>query len=604
MLYPRSLEDRQIRVIALHPGPDTDPIIVELLETDLDEAPSFEALSYVWGDVSHRSEITCMDSPFLITQNLRDALQTLRSSSAKRLLWIDAICINQADLDERSQQVKLMRDIFLNAKRVLVWLDLENDENVPAAIALIDNIFALCHQHAQSVGGEVVELAHEKGAFVEISASQLESTTATSEAWDALRLFFGRPWFTRVWCVQEIVVARGSTMMVGQQYTLSWQKVGVAASWLHANSIEADFDVPAEMAEIPFSNAFFMFDVIPEEEDSLTHTLVHFRDFQATDPRDKVFALLGLLNYGVGVDAPLITVNYRRPTWKVFADVVSDSITKTGNLTVLSSIHHDSPFDESTPFPSWVPRWDTSPDSMALLSEYNTTWNACSDEHPLQTFDIDTTAQLLYLKGVEFDTIEWTTDLMSIDSFKDTKSPVSHPVIEAWNKSGLGFEVFRDGPLIDAISMAATLTGGMTSDFSTIYELDMDLRIEFYSDFLAFMWQLFDAFNRHTDGPKLDIGLEREGFGDPHRFRIAASRACDQRKLFTTPKGHFGLCPGCAEAGDVVVVLYGGAMPYVLRPSVDNYWFMGEAYIDMIMVGEAFDTFRSQCSTERVVSIT
>ncbi|KAN0116731.1 Heterokaryon incompatibility [Hyaloscypha variabilis] len=92
-----------------------------ILHTSLDQRPHYEALSYVWGTEKAPDPILLDGQPFYITENLKDALIMVRQGSQKeRVLWIDAICINQNDLSERSAQVRQMRQIYSSAERVLV----------------------------------------------------------------------------------------------------------------------------------------------------------------------------------------------------------------------------------------------------------------------------------------------------------------------------------------------------------------------------------------------------------------------------------------------------------------------------------------------------
>lgn len=83
---------------------------------------SYEALSYIWGAVAGESEIICNSFPLLVTANCLTALRHLRKRHKQRILWVDAICINQSSTTERSAQVAMMGEIYRIASRVLLWL--------------------------------------------------------------------------------------------------------------------------------------------------------------------------------------------------------------------------------------------------------------------------------------------------------------------------------------------------------------------------------------------------------------------------------------------------------------------------------------------------
>ena len=115
---------RSIRVLDLQPslaGPE-GPIRGSLRVVSLDKNPSYEALSYVWGKTGISHHIICDGTELPLTKNCYDALLRLRRRNRSTTIWVDSICINQSDFEERGKQVKLMRDIYWNAKKVYIWL--------------------------------------------------------------------------------------------------------------------------------------------------------------------------------------------------------------------------------------------------------------------------------------------------------------------------------------------------------------------------------------------------------------------------------------------------------------------------------------------------
>jgi hypothetical protein len=113
-----------IRLIELHPGVRGSPLSCSMTEVQIADHPKYEALSYAWGEpgVFHTIEEVTRSSHLRITANLHDALQAIRHEHASRVLWIDAICINQFDLPEKGHQVASMGKIYGDAWRVIVWL--------------------------------------------------------------------------------------------------------------------------------------------------------------------------------------------------------------------------------------------------------------------------------------------------------------------------------------------------------------------------------------------------------------------------------------------------------------------------------------------------
>lgn len=120
---PLQFQD-SIRLLELHPGPKGSPLRCNITEVRRSERPRYEALSYAWGEAvfPHTIEDVSSGTRLSITLNLFTALHGIRYEQTSRLLWIDALCIDQSELKEKNHQVASMGDIFQNAWRVIVWL--------------------------------------------------------------------------------------------------------------------------------------------------------------------------------------------------------------------------------------------------------------------------------------------------------------------------------------------------------------------------------------------------------------------------------------------------------------------------------------------------
>jgi Heterokaryon incompatibility protein (HET) len=122
LYQPLNIAERQIRLVTLQPGKFHHEIVCNIYMVSLDRNPSYEALSYVWGDPRITQSIQVDGMPFDITLNLVAALRRLRYSNNYRRLWVDAICINQGDLDERSSQVAIMSGIYKQTEGAILWV--------------------------------------------------------------------------------------------------------------------------------------------------------------------------------------------------------------------------------------------------------------------------------------------------------------------------------------------------------------------------------------------------------------------------------------------------------------------------------------------------
>ena len=176
--YLPLLTTSSFRVLELLSGKPDDDIRIRLHQADWKTPPSYEAISYAWGDTNIKVGITCEDSTLEITPNLRDGLRQMRLQDRSRYLWADAICINQDDVSERGHQVSNMLKIYQNASLVLVWLGVDEDRHAEEAFKIIQNISeAACIR----IGMPLLELRNvdNLGAFI---TQELEDVVTAREA--------------------------------------------------------------------------------------------------------------------------------------------------------------------------------------------------------------------------------------------------------------------------------------------------------------------------------------------------------------------------------------------------------------------------------------
>ena len=221
------------RLARLLPGTGSDNICVDLtLEVSGDaNTEPYEAVSYVWGSTSEPIEVTvnvidAADDPaagkrvtgrFLITQNLYSALHHLRHPNRGRALWVDALCINQADDDEKSEQVSRMAEVYRRAQRVVVWMGPEGHQ------------CSLTLKTLETMGSH---MEVEWGTYVaRPKAGHSVHSLVSLESWAAVVNFLYRDWFERMWVQQEISVAHTAIIMCGHTVA-RWNEVKMAIFYL------------------------------------------------------------------------------------------------------------------------------------------------------------------------------------------------------------------------------------------------------------------------------------------------------------------------------------------------------------------------------------
>ena len=205
--YSKPLDPRrkEIRHLILQPVSAGTEIRCSTETVSLLEQPEYEALSYVWGDMSVQREIIFDGMPFPVTENLAIALHHLRLPDKPRRVWVDALCINQSNAKERNEQVTLMGEIYTMAKPVLIWL------------------------------GEASEGSDEAFASMSTITKETEVEEEISQKMFAFYMrLVEREWFTRLWTVQELALA-SQDPLVGCGFTWTtwstllgaWQKVAM-----------------------------------------------------------------------------------------------------------------------------------------------------------------------------------------------------------------------------------------------------------------------------------------------------------------------------------------------------------------------------------------
>lgn len=191
-----------IRLIVLIPSKNESAGIECLLSPrPLSSKPQYEALSYTWGDPAETRAITVNRKPFRVTKNLHIALHHLRDRVTPRVVWIDAICINQNDVPEKTHQVQLMRDIYKHASRAIVWLGQESETSAKA----INFIHRLPYWISGLDPSRRIDFTWpNKIRYIEGRLKNIVQLPKYQEGWMALSELLSRPWWQRVWVSQEI----------------------------------------------------------------------------------------------------------------------------------------------------------------------------------------------------------------------------------------------------------------------------------------------------------------------------------------------------------------------------------------------------------------
>ncbi|KAK4195558.1 heterokaryon incompatibility protein-domain-containing protein, partial [Triangularia verruculosa] len=429
--------ETSIRVLRLE-GTREGKFCTSLEFIDLADDPFFYALSYTWGNphangvdfTAHfnlvsgeyssdsKVEILCQGKSIYIQTNLVDFLHELEASLTRAdsfikihqnqefRIWIDAVCINQDDLEERASQVKMMGDVYRKAAHTVVWLG-RGDEYAKDAVTTISKIAAYPRDvFAQS---KITPFRRQDPAIYE--ASNLLYTSWME--WCSLAAFFKRQWFSRLWIVQEVILSRELSLLCGS-HNISWDKLVAAARTVEARCKVLGFSpstlfmqaheiaVALEHNTIQLARWREFYYATSASE---PHAKIDFENliydtwvFSATDPRDKVYGMFGLMKTAL---KSKMTVDYTSPVEVVYAMTTKHMIEHYSSLRILSCVQ-DASIRRIKPSPSWIPDFSLPYFNMMCSNGF---FHTAGRQHTIPQILPSSSWDRLKLKGHLFDTI-------------------------------------------------------------------------------------------------------------------------------------------------------------------------------------------------------
>lgn len=272
------------RVLKLENGHGCETLRGILLDWEFGNGSHYEALSYVWGDPSLKGKISVNGISMTIKRNLESALYRLRLRNRPRLIWVDSICINQADLEERSAQVGRMNLIYENAENVNVWLG-------PATSTSRIGIEVLNH------------FAHGS-----ISSQSPWESRAPSLVKLGLCDILSRSWFSRTWVVQETAVAHQVTIQCGPDaffWSASHRNIMrfirmiklavVSPQWQQMNLDSIDMNPMLEVLDFQIQQQFSKHFQSGHPAPDILDFAYDTRHKMCSDPRDRIFGIAALI---------------------------------------------------------------------------------------------------------------------------------------------------------------------------------------------------------------------------------------------------------------------------------------------------------------------
>jgi hypothetical protein len=554
----------------------------------------FSALSYVWGAPIFNQTIAFEHGSINITSSLASALYRLRSTEHSVFLWIDQICINQPDLAEKVQQIPLMGMIYTHATNTIIWLGDDDGSDPSLAFDLMETIYA----RLQGTDAQVTPADFERLDFPPVS----------DRSWWALKYLLRRPWMGRLWTIQEAILSRHLFVKCGQAeaawedfavWCFTLQDTGILR-WLTANTVLDKQYIGVSTTALSSPQGATVINSIQVDrsqhlsfvsKELLLNILVSTRYAQATEPKDKIYGVLGIAESSIVPDySPSTSAR----------DVYHEAC-----LTQIPLLMYEllSCVDHETPLPiSWVPDWN-SPRVTESLGRSTKAWTLyCAGSRPIARQQpkviLSDDKKEITLSAKVFDTI-LNIGHVSHDPILHIDEP------QVGNRDLVYYaEIVRSASQTHAYPVPGTSTydaffqtlvagrdgSGVVSpsqEHSEVFGLILDSAT---GQTLSLSGQTM-SIRRQNGYFTLDSLRTRKPAKTLEDLRMALRVALKMRRFAVTSKGYFALVPRCAQIGDTIAVLHRACVPFVLRGKMGNerhnkFELLGEAYVHGIMKGE------------------
>jgi hypothetical protein len=595
------IADSSFRICTILPGSNEAPISCRLTQDDWKgpEQP-YDAISYVWGDQKFTKTINLSGHSFQVGSNLSSVLRHLRENgrgkAKEKRIWVDAICINQADLGERGHQVQKMFQIYNNAAKVIVWLG-DSDLDSDLAFNFVNKQLKPC---LEAVGyssiDEKINAAKlgfwdtwDEGKCAEtLEAVEHLTVKKYAKSWFAVARLLMRDWWSRAWTVQELISAQKISVYCGSS-SMSWALMEMAIQLMLRNTdIENLFPKKHQRAlhdAIEDAHAFayerysrVLGGLRPESFPQLMQ-VTRCRD--ALDPRDKVFSILSLL--GTDSNEHPFEADYSESVPAAYSRAARTHIQSSQNLHILSSCCYAN---GNKDLPSWVPDWRRS-EELSYLGGYSAKdeefrYAASASSSAIVTFSTD--SKVMTAEGIVVDMVK-NNRLQGVqEEFDYLYTSAKEEPWTSWNISEIAKKLENEDSILrqDTEKIeGAVLKTLITDRHPETGKRRQKLRLRRIRQHL---W------------PRAE---------DLEEYLSYAYMYASGRTMILSKGGYIGLAPSSTSVGDLICVLYGCHAPVILRPSKDSdlHTLIGDAYVHCLMDGEALGLVENLPGKRQVLRI-
>jgi hypothetical protein len=581
----------QLRMLQLFPGEGDEPIQIKLSYRPLSSLPQCEALSYEWGSPIRDCEIFCEGKILKVTENLLAALRRLRPLQSRinarkqrkflqkpRLLWIDALCINQEDITERSEQVKLMMEIYRDARRVLIWIG-EAPPLAREAFVLIPRLAKIIESlnlppHAEPSSDDLQ-------GTCEIRRGYALEQLVDDPVWPSiLDILASRTYFSRLWTVQEIALpSEKKVMVLCGSHTICWKQYRNATTLIrHHKLLAANTNVNQLRCLIKvFDQGDLQISLHQKRFSSLYDCIGRTHSQSVTEPRDRIFALLGMVHDAIRLT--MQRVNYSSSLGQVYQAATEWLIKESQSLQFLRFQAHVVDHLKAD-IPSWV-LWLNNPTDYKVSFQLN----KHSNNHPIiPQIPVTLENSILEASGFNFDIVIQAYDNLS-------KQELWNQVVDACDglkevTTRLNDHELAVHALWEALTMPHKTRSKDANDrFFSAFKAEMSLEnIALIKGILSGMLRIEDQANvkRVEEASQIDgVYFDERVRERLELFIIDPARPLG-RNIFISSRGYCGVGPmgdnrpgnnsPAVQVGDWIAMLSTAPAPVILRPLNDGYF--------------------------------
>ena len=648
-----------IRLLKIHEAPNQKTSIACTLQSvDLAEKPRYRALSYTWGPAIRAfrpkyepssssveyQQILCNEEPLFVTQNLHEALLEFRQSGFVDWLWVDAICIDQSNADERARQVSIMGQIYMSAKETIAWLgqDESGAEDVQWGIEAMVPKMLRCSPALWGLRSPTIVDFERIFAGEDLSRRLIGITTFLST----------RQWFHRAWVGQEAALAPAISFRAGKRQ-FSWidltnlstvlervpwgdellpQTPALKESYFFAAAFLKNLQglrdlIPLTLTGHASSSApelhemyrilKFRYGTTTELEVAaawMMHLLSLMRHMKSSEARDKIYSIIGLAKFFSSKVDDLVTPDYDQPAAKVYTTLTATLLLNSRYLSILAHVG-DISNNQLRTLPSWVVDYSNTNTTNPILDlgRGQATRFDASLSSELPPFPRKIEGARLTLVGARFDHLIMVSPVTlskvtaDVSHFEEFLNFVGH-IPDSYFDGQPRTEILWRTMMLDSENTTASNSHLPSSSFAKGFQAWIINTIGLWVADVVQKGEEIHSANESARQifaqlyPDTQIEVPEELQGDDKAFTLyhkkrmlpfVQSIECKVygRKLFMTKNNFVGMGSRSIQADDQVWLIRDSRTPLILRPKpgTQDLFLVGEAYLHGFMHGEMLD---------------